>query len=375
MTKITVLVTTSTSELDVALPLLVAWKALEPLQVHIVFCAHTIYEKFQVTPFYKYCVESLGAQISVYSLPRYLDSPPAWLLKTFMGRQVAKAIDVLKNINHVGIFRAALAADIVTHNFINDHRATKALYWAHALKKIRIYTHTQGYGLHIDAKPRPKPINSDKATYLVFYNENREFGRSLGYEKQYLCGPPKFFQEWQQLVRTYAQQKRVPLHALIYSRHVHQSHMDEDKYIKLILTAYTAIRKTYGDIPIVVKPHPQEDQSLLHRIIKENKMSGISISYENASVLAAQAVFAIGLLTSAVVDAFAMGIPAIIYYIESKNFRKAYPNGIVWARIGIPCAENEKQLDAFITSVKTGTYHTPAVIERFRDSRDTNFMG
>ena len=65
--------------------------------------------------------------------------------------------------------------------------------------------------------------------------------------------------------------------------------MEEDKYKKLLLSSYDKIRKIFGEIQILIKPHPREDRTFIKNIISSQKMNNIFLTDLNLNQLSVNA--------------------------------------------------------------------------------------
>jgi spore coat polysaccharide biosynthesis predicted glycosyltransferase SpsG len=150
--------------------------------------------------------------------------------------------------------------------------------------------------------------------------------------------------------------------------------MDEDKYIKLLLTSCKVIRRKMGNILIVIKPHPRENTELINKILKGENILNTYISREHVVVLAKSARLAISFWGSAILDGLSLGVPSIEFYEEANRFREAEPKGSSYKNVGIDSTDNERGLAEFIDSVLKHDYKTPKIINEFYDIKDVSFV-
>ena len=216
---------------------------------------------------------------------------------------------------------------------------------------------------------------SDEVTLLNFHEHNRKTMLKMGYENQYDIGYPKFYKEWQELVKSYpsSQFKGVST-IVIFSRGIHPIYMDKENYINLFVTTFKLIREKLGDILIVIKPHPREDTNFINEILIKNKFNKYVFSNEDASLLATNAFIAISFWTSAILASLASRVPSIEYYIESKRFRESEPRGSVYKKLGIDSVDNAIGLENFIEKVLNKEYQIPPIIGEISKYKNINFV-
>jgi len=150
--------------------------------------------------------------------------------------------------------------------------------------------------------------------------------------------------------------------------------MDREKYEKLIVSSCEVIRKRLGDIPIVIKPHPREDETIIQQLLQKEGIFNAEISWEHAAVLAKQAVLTISFWTSAILDSLAMGTPSVEYYIEAERFREVEPGGSAYRKLGIHSVDNERDLDDFVGKVINGKYEVPSIISQMSKIKNIGFL-
>jgi hypothetical protein len=197
----------------------------------------------------------------------------------------------------------------------------------------------------------------------------------LGYSNQFITGYPKFYNEWKNLVNTFSGGEFKDMEiVVIFTRNVHPSYMDEDNYKKLLVNSFRVLREKYGDILIVIKPHPREDTTLINRILSEACISNAKITHENSMLCSRDALFVITFWGGVILDALALNIPAVEFYVEANRFREAEPEGSAYKKLGIHTADNEQDLKFFIDSVLLGQYNQPKVAKELSSLKDISFL-
>jgi len=142
--------------------------------------------------------------------------------------------------------------------------------------------------------------------------------------------------------------------------------MDQEVYEQLLRDAYAAIRCKFGDVKIIIKPHPREKIEFIERLCEKNCFNNIETSVEHAAVLAANSYAAIAFFTSAVFDSFSFRVPTFEYFVEPKRFRDVEPEGSLYKRAGVRSGSQIRDLEEFMDDVKSRTYEEPKIVTRWR---------
>ena len=149
--------------------------------------------------------------------------------------------------------------------------------------------------------------------------------------------------------------------------------MDKEIYVQLLTSSIEIINRELKDASITVKPHPREDPSLIQEIITRNHFLNVNISHQHAGVLSIDALFTISFWGSTVLDALAIGVPAVEYYIEAERFREAEPDGSSYKALGIDSVSNPDDLANFIRRVINSDYNEPPFVTEL--NREANSVG
>ena len=75
-----------------------------------------------------------------------------------------------------------------------------------------------------------------------------------------------------------------------------------------------------------------------------------------------------------ILDALALNIPAVEFYVEAKRFLEAEPEGSAYKKLGIHTADNEQELGDFIDSVLDGSYKKPMIIKELNSIKNISFL-
>ena len=239
-------------------------------------------------------------------------------------------------------------------------------------KEIFVYKHGHGIQLHINPK---KNKWAERTRLLIFHKEyDCNWATQTGHDDYFTIGYPKFYKEWVSFLKSFKDENNTSKKAIIYSRAIHSYYMDKDKYEKLYVTTCQSIRKKFGDIPIVFKAHPRENEQDIIKLIESKKLTNVHISNEHPGIAALNAIVAVSFWTSAVLDSLSLGVPSVEYYIEADRFREAEPNGSAYKEIGIDSVNNENDLELFFDTVLNGSYKIPKIIDKISGYQNTNFF-
>lgn len=369
------MITHSLGELDSLFPLFAAVKAKYDVDVKIIFAVNRIYRQFESNDFYRFCARQLSIQTIKCQLPNKFDYREGFYAGR-LGRLFVKIyFRLLKIVKYPYLLPKLLWADAYMHEISNQLSSTSILYWFKKNNNKKIFSYHHGQGIIKDIIPTKKVAKAKDVIHLGFHEHNKQSLFKAGFEHQFIIGYPKFYSEWLTIVRQYNNSEFMGKEiALICSRHVHPFYMDEDKYIKLLLTSCKVIRRKMGNILIVIKPHPRENTELINKILKGENILNTYISREHVVVLAKSARLAISFWGSAILDGLSLGVPSIEFYEEANRFREAEPKGSSYKNVGIDSTDNERGLAEFIDSVLKHDYKTPKIINEFYDIKDVSFV-
>ena len=106
----------------------------------------------------------------------------------------------------------------------------------------------------------------------------------------------------------------------------------EEKSRDAMVDAMVKIRKDFGDVNIILRPHPSEDQQFYHRFLRRTGLKGVAFIYEDFIWNVLNATDVLIVRTSTVsFDAWFCGKPTIEFQIEpdraSKTFWKEFGPG------------------------------------------------
>ena len=374
--KILVMITHSLGELDVLFPLFAGVKAEYDVKVEMVFTVKKIYRQFESNDFYRFCTKELDIKITNCQLPNKFDYRESRLMRHMVGRLLIKCyFKALQIIKSLFLFKKLFQADAYMHEYSNQVRSTFLIYWVNKILGRKIFVYHHGHAIDMD-KIVKNPINYDERTVaLVFHKHSSRYFNDLGYTDQFIIGYPKFYSEWNKLIKRYISKNPFNENiALIFSRHVHPFYMDENKYKKLLISSCQIIRKKLNNIPIIIKPHPRESTDLINKVLLDNNILNCSISKDHAAILAKSATLSISFWGSVILDSLSVQTPCIEYYIEADKFRKAEPGGSAYKKLGIHSTDSERGLETFIDSVIDQRYSPPAIIDKLGGIKDVSFL-
>jgi hypothetical protein len=361
----------SMPEFDVVLPIVTQLKSENrDLDIEIAITNEKLYERLRRTPLYMHAIEKNGIEITTIFRKDLIDRSIA--RKSIFLRTITRIHSFLCEPYHfIRFFGSMVRADIYMHEFTKQMYQVYMLYLMAFWSGKRIYTYNHAGSLNLNTRAK-RVSRWGKSVALSFDERTEGTFHAMGYDTVKTIGHPWFFPAWKSLIVDYAEESGTGRgHIVIYSRNIHPDCMDADIYENLHMEAYRTIGELFGEIRIVVKPHPKEDMTNLEHIIERSGMARyIEISNEHPMVLAIGATVAISLYTSAILSAIAMGTPAVEYYRESSGFREREPMGSAYAGIGIRSCSEEEELKSFLISLKKGEYESPQIYERFSGKYD-----
>ena len=375
-TKVLVVVTHSLGEIDVLFPLFAAVKENYNVEIEFIFAVKKIYKQFKSSNFYQFCANELDIKISACRLPNKFDQEFRKLMFHPIGRVCLKVYFILlEMIKFPLLIPKFITADVYMHEYSNQLKSTRLLYCANKFLRKKVFVYHHGHCIDIDKIVTKRKKYSDKSVALVFNKHSSRYFNDLGYTNQHITGYPKFFKEWNMIVKNFSDiEFQENKYVIIFSRHVHPYYMDEDKYKWLLLTACRVIREKLNDIKIFIKPHPREDTVLINRLLSEASISNTYISHKNSMLCARNAMFAISFWGGVILDPLTLGVPAIEFYVEANRFRNAEPEGSAYKKIGIQSTDKEKDLGNFIDSVINENYIPPEIIQELRSVKNVSFL-
>jgi len=231
-----------------------------------------------------------------------------------------------------------------------------------------------------DSLPLPYFDNArpDLADLFLIYAEGyRGPLKSVGYSRFARIGFPKLFPAWLAAVRQSENAARLRARkkgflAVILTRGQISPagpHIMPNETLRCILTA--AIEELRGRFPscsILMKPHPLQDETVLHEMV--SRYPGVAVSHEHAAVLASAADVFVTTWSTTIFDALALGTPVIEFFVPNDYFFSVYPSGSAFRNLGIPAAETREEFSDILKTVAEGTYRRPDVARLFEHQMD-----
>ena len=375
--KVLAIISHSLGELDVLFPLFAGLKNDYNLEIELLITVRVIYQKYLKSDFYRSCAKELKCRVTYFRLANKFDPEFRFLKCSRLERMLRKKLYYYFIFlwRTPSFMKRLFWADVYMHEFSNQLKNTRPVYWANRVLGKSIFVYSHAHSVTLDTRASRKVPYANRTTFLLFHKHNRKFMNDLGYANCFTIGYPKFWDEWISLVRKYQYSRFKKQNiAVIYSRSVHPYYMDMEKYENLIVSSCEVIRKRLGDVPIVIKPHPREDETIIRNVLQREGIFNAEISWEHAAVLAKQAVLTISFWTSAILDSLAMGIPSVEYYIEAERFREAEPGGSAYRKLGIDSVDNKVDLESFVDRVLDMSYEVPSIIGELAKVRDLGFL-
>jgi len=364
--KLVIFITHSFGEIDVLFPIFSKIQQRKKnVNIELVFCVDKIYKEYLSSEFYQYCAQKLNVKAIRIKLPNKFDFRDTSLVS----RKILKFYFLyLYLVNTPALIKVIFSADIIMHEYTNQILSTRPIYFANYIFNFKIYTYRHGHSVVINKNAKNRIKDSDKAIFLAFHKHNTLEARKLGYMKQFIIGYPKFYSTWINMVNNYSYPKKFSKKVVvIYTRRADSFYLSLPDYEYLLTTSFKVIRKHFGSIKIIIKPHPRENIKNITKIINNSAYTNIDISNEHAAVLSKYAIMTISFWTSAILDALSMEIPSVEYFIKSAEFLKHESNISDYKKVGIDSVSTEKELEEFILNLKSQRYNRTLFSDFYRN--------
>ena len=204
----------------------------------------------------------------------------------------------------------------------------------------------------------PSSVFETYNTDFLYINSQRQKDllKSGGYSDAFVMGYPKFSPNFKDLVTCFAETAELPSeYFLILTRGSRKDDFMNDKtYIdnstleSIFQSLIPTIRKHYLDIPIIVKPHPDQDLKFLNNLCVDHKLH---ISFLESIILSSSCISSIVLFSSTVIDSMAFGKRTAQIVYSSDYFLRSYPalanSNTYW---GVPLLKNKTEIENYFLS-------------------------
>lgn len=118
--------------------------------------------------------------------------------------------------------------------------------------------------------------------------------------------------------------------------------VSDDDCLMLASDVVRALRFRRESWRVIIKPHPQQATDRLRAMFALD--SDVSFSDQSAGAIVKSADLVVATYSSTVIDAVAIGVPAIEYFCEKEFFRRKHPTGSPFIQFGVLPARNREQL-------------------------------
>ena len=226
--------------------------------------------------------------------------------------------------------------------------------WPSGQPRIVRFPHTSAPALFdVDQARKQNPIQHKGAadTLLIWDPDSASYYALYGVENTVVLGYHCLRDEWLSLVEE-CREQREP-YALVFSYRPRDTILPMEKWVELHRSTYAVIREEFPDLPITIKPHPNQDPSQLEALATRFGWTNVRISVENPAILAANARFAVSFLTGGIFNTMLLDVPSINYFNAREDYvrgRGAYKQR--YAELGIPDVEDEAGLRSALRSCR-----------------------
>jgi hypothetical protein len=190
-------------------------------------------------------------------------------------------------------------------------------------------------------------------TMLVVDPDAIPYYELYGARRFVVLGYHSLAERWLSLLGRHAGPPRH--HAVIFSFAARDDMLPLDKWEYLHRTTYQAIRERFGDIPILIKPHPNQNAQALVAFIAAEGWTGARVVTDHPMLVATDARFAVGFLTGGIYNSMMLDIPSINYYNARDDYTRAHGSFMQdLEAVGAADARDEQQLRVQLARVADG---------------------
>ena len=237
------------------------------------------------------------------------------------------------------------------------------------------FPHTSGpalYNVNRSQKQDLRTRAKKGETMLVWDRRTEAHYKRTGFETVipigYHCTTPK----WLDFLETIRDDR--PRFALIFSYYPRDDVLPLRKWRMLHRDTYQAIRDVFPDIPIVVKPHPNQDARQLRSFMNTHQWENAEISNDNPMLLSKGSAFSVSFLTGGIFNTMLMDIPSINFFNARKEY--AAHHGALkqnYAAFGAADVGNRVELTAALKEIEAGRLKMTFGTERNKLRRIESF--
>ena len=371
--KVLILISHSLGELDVVMPILCENLSKNKIEIEIIFTVKNIYNKYLSNNFYKFSVNKLNIKVNFLYIHNKFD----FKYNNFFLRKIKKLLSISRSIPNVLLLISKfIKSDFLMHEHTHIDLSLPHIYFINKYFKKKFYTYHHADALRPHSRNNKK-TNAAFSQYLLFDEMDRNAADFMGYSNIKLIGLPTFLPKWKETIINYANEINTEYnyeYVLVFTRSISPYYMTEFQYKNLLIETYESIRVIYGNIKIIIKPHPRENIIFVNNIINSYKLNNIIISQENSSVLLCKSLFAISFWTSCAINSLSLNIPFIEYYKVTKAFLEMEPYGSIYKKMGFISSDNIKSLKKEIMNIKNCTFLYPKEITESLSDNNIEFI-
>jgi hypothetical protein len=194
-------------------------------------------------------------------------------------------------------------------------------------------------------------------TMLLLDPDAEPYYTLWGMKSSIVLGYHSLGERWFGLLERLAPPRRG--HVVIYSFASRPDQLPREKWEVLHHSAYRAIRDEFGDIEIVIKPHPYQDLADLQRFVEADGWQNASVVTDHPMLISWGARFAVGFLTGGIYNSMMLDIPSINYFNARDDYIAAHGSFMQdLAAVGAADARTDEEFRAQLGKVKAGTLIT-----------------
>lgn len=339
----TFIISHSSGELDIILPIIIDLKKNNKNQVEILVTRKDIFYSIKEDVIYNHIIHSnkicykLCPLFNKFEHNKY-NKIAARLYKLFLS-----IIFLIKNVK-------IIKSEYIIFETTNQISKDLVFYVLNSFLKKKFFIIHHGHSYNTPIKnTKLNPTKPKNYKYLIFSKKHIQWCKSIGYYNYHIIGFPKFYDNWKKEILKYRNlyQKN---NYIIFSRPPHKYYMSKKNYKYLLNSSIESILKFDKNCNIIIKPHPREKIYEIKKNLKKKyqDITNIKFSFINSMSLCKDAKLIISFFTSAILESIIFNKPALEYFIEHKNFKKVEPVGSPYKNLGFTLVRNKSQLSHYL---------------------------
>jgi hypothetical protein len=236
--------------------------------------------------------------------------------------------------------------------------------WLVKFKKGKIYSHPNTMTIFHGREMVTEKSHINGSDNALYFSSEGNQAISLDYNKKYIIGYPKLYNDWLSHVKELGNEYRKDI--------VHNAKQKDKKVVALFLfsivkgvvniedynewlsTVLSAIERCYKNPIILIKPHPPVER--YRKIINEHMLKSSVEEFRildlHAGVIASASDVVISAHSSVIIDALGMNVPTILHQNFTPHWLIRHPEVSSFLKLKNPHSYNEKTLVSELNNFK-----------------------